>query len=39
MKRIYEYVKSHQVALLSISLAMMFSSTIFALVESFSHIA
>ena len=39
MKRIYEYLQAHQTALLSISLALMFSTTLFALIEGFNHLA
>lgn len=39
MKRIYEYVKTYQTALLSISLALMFSSALFAMIEGFNHVA
>ena len=39
MKSIYEHLKTHQTVLLSISLAIMFSSTLFAMIEGFNHLA
>ena len=39
MKRIYEYLKTHLAAVLSISLAMLFSSSIFASMEGFNRLA
>lgn len=37
MKRIFKYVATHQAALLSISLSIMFSVSIIAMVESFNN--
>lgn len=39
MKRTFEYLKSHQTVVLSVSLALMFSSSVFALIEGFSRLA
>ena len=39
MKRTVEYLKSHQTVVLSVSLALMFSSSIFAMLEGFSRLA
>jgi len=39
MKQLGEYAKDHQVVLLSTSLVMIFSSSIIALLEGFSHLA
>jgi len=39
MKRIFEFLNTHLAAVLSISLAVMFSSSVFALMESFNHLA
>jgi len=39
MKRISRYLNTHLATVLSISLAVMFSSSIFALMEGFNHLA
>ncbi len=39
MKRVIEYLKSHVAAVLSISLALMFSSSMFAMIEGFNRLA
>jgi len=38
MKRIYEYINDHLAAVLSISLALMFSSSVYSLIEGFNHL-
>ena len=38
MKRIFDYLNNHLAAVLSISLALMVSSSLFALVEGFNHL-
>jgi hypothetical protein len=37
MKRVFEYLNTHQAAVLWFSLALMVSSSAFALLEAFSH--
>lgn len=39
MKRIFEYLNTHLAVVLSISLALMFSSSLFALIEGFNRLA
>jgi hypothetical protein len=39
MRHLSEWAKDHQVVLLSTSLVMIFSSSIIALLEGFSHLA
>ena len=39
MKRILNYVNTHQTAVLSVSLALMVSSSFFVLVDAFNHLA
>ena len=39
MKRLIEYLSKHQAGVLSISLTLMFSFSIIALMESFNRIA
>ncbi len=39
MKRIFEYINNHIAAVLSISLALMFTSSIYSLIEGFNHLA
>jgi hypothetical protein len=38
MKRLFQYLNDHLATVLSVSLAMMFSSSIFALVEGFNRL-
>jgi hypothetical protein len=38
MKRIFDYLNDNLAAVLSISLAVMFSSSVFALMEGFNHL-
>ena len=35
MKRLFKYVKNHQTAVLTISLALMLSSSVFVLIDAF----
>lgn len=39
MKRFFNYVNTHQAAVLSVSLALMVSSSFFFLVDAFNHVA
>ena len=39
MKSLFNYVKTHQTTVLSISLALMVSSSFLVLVDAFNHIA
>jgi hypothetical protein len=39
MKRIFNYLYTHQAIVLSIALALMVSSSFFVLVDAFNHVA
>lgn len=39
MKRIFDYLYSHQAAALSVALALLVSSSFFVMVEAFNHVA
>jgi hypothetical protein len=38
MKPIFKYINEHIAAVLSISLALMFSSSVYSLIEGFNHL-